>query len=67
MRSLITWKKAWTILRNNILMFSLEENSCYPSKKKPALFSGPGTKTKVDLWCVATALVSVDKAWVVIT
>ena len=67
MKSLITWKKVWTILRNNILMFSLEEHSCYPSKKKPALFSGPGTRTKVELWCVATALVSVDKAWVVIT
>ena len=67
MRSLITWKKAWTILRNNILMFSLEENSCYPSKQKPALFSGPGTRTKVELWCVPTALVSVDKARVVIT
>ena len=36
-------------------------------QKKPALFSGPGTRTKVELWCVATALVSVDKAWVVIT
>ena len=31
-------------------------------KKKTALFSRPGTMTKVDLWCVATALVSVDKA-----
>jgi hypothetical protein len=36
-------------------------------QKKPALFSGPGTRTKVELWCVATALVSADKAWVVIT
>ena len=48
-------------------MFSLEKHSCYPSKQKPVLFSGPDTRTKVELWCVATALVSADKAWVVIT
>ena len=47
MKSLITWKEAWTILRNNILTFSVEKNSYHPNKQEAALLGGPGTRKRV--------------------
>ena len=46
MRSLITWKEAWTILRNNILTFSVEKNSYHPNKQEAALLGGPRDQEK---------------------